>query len=104
VGDAIIAVHIVPTGIDNFAIIIDAGVPFVGFVITDGDDIGAIGVHRVQRESHQRAGGAAAQIAAAALGHKGDPSARQPAGVEVIEAAVHESGPAEVDRTVRQLG
>ena len=81
-----VAVHVIPTRIDQHAVVGDAGMPFVRFVIAQADDVAAVGPHR-ERGVHG-AVAAATQVAAAALGDERDPAVGQHARIEIVPVAV----------------
>ncbi len=86
VRDAAVAVHVIPARPDDAAVVGHAGMPLVAVVEAQAVDVAAVGGHVVERV--ERAGPAAAQVAAAPLADEGDPAVGQPARVEIVPRAV----------------
>ena len=82
------SIDVVPSGVDDPAVVGDAGVPFVRLVEAERHEVAAIGVHRVQRVGRHVPPAVTAAKAAAALRDEHDPAVGQEAGIEVVPAAI----------------
>ena len=86
-----VAVNVVPTRVDQHAVVVDTGVPFLRLVVAQADHVAAVAVHRVQRVGGRivrRSRPAAAQVAATPFRDEGNPAVRQIAGIKVVPGAV----------------
>ena len=93
------AVHVVPAGVDDHPVVIDAGLPLVGLVVAEPNDAGAVGVHGVQREQRHRAR-VATSIPGSTLRDEQNPAVGEPTGVEIVHRAVgqlHQLRAVEID-------
>ena len=85
-GDIGIAVHVIPSAVDEHAMVIHAGVPFVGLMEADANDIATIrfhGMHGVDRTMST-----ATQIPAAAFGNEHYTPVRKRTRIKIIERTV----------------
>ena len=88
-----VPIHVIPARIDEHAVVIDAGLPLLGFMKAEAGDVAAVGRHRVQRVGRGivgRRGTAASQVAAPPLGNERDPAIGQPARIEFVPGAVRQ--------------
>ena len=92
-GHVRVAVHVVPTRISQHAAVVHAGLPLVGVVPAQLDDVAAVRHHPVQGEGRQRTGTATA-LAAGAGRDEHDPAAGEETGIEIVKWPVAELGQA----------
>ncbi len=90
-----LAVDVVPSGVDDAAVVGNARKRLARLVPTDGDGVGAVGLHRVQRGARlvhpslvvgflRRACGVTAHVRAAPVGDEDDPPVGQPGRTGVV--------------------
>ena len=100
--DAVLTVCVVPSRIDEHAVVVDGRIPFGGLEIAHRHDVRAVVLHRKERVvAHFDVIREAADVAAAPFGDEGDAAVRQPAWVEIVVCFVRQHpqvGTIDIDR------
>ena len=90
-------IHIVPTRVDQKAVLVHAGLPLVGLVVAERLDPRAVGVHDEERVDRHRSR-MAATVPSAAVRDEDDPSVGKPGGIEVVVVSLGQLGePSAID-------